>query len=73
MTEITKNVTEVEKNDCGAKNMREVTTNVTEVAKTFLEQISDRSMAIYGISQYISVYRSIPKYITVYRRYRSIS
>ena len=45
MTEVTKNVTEVAKKFCGAKNMTEVTENVTEVTK---HGFGTKSMAMYG-------------------------
>ena len=67
MTEVTKNVTEVAKNVCGAKNMTEVTETVTEVTKYGFRT---KCMAMYGLVWLlwpcIAVYRSILQYIAVY-------
>ena len=52
MTEVTKNVSEVSKNICGAKNMTEVTKNITEVTKNC-------------ILQYIVVHCSISHFLAV--------
>ena len=74
MTEVTKNVTEVAKKFCGAKNMTEVTENVTEVTKNITEVtkhgFGTKSMDVNGrvwlLLPCIAVYRSILQYIAVF-------